>query len=558
MAYTDMHVETLGYVSEGKAYIVPMVREEGGKPAPQQNSSAAHLSDAGYTKVNYLGVKQYLVAHDDDADTTVLITPQMGPNDAPLDIGDRKPLSVTFPKYGDKIDGYLFYNYANKGIEKCSLDMSKCASYNINGVGNRDFEGDIPGTTYSAFVVDGTLYRVDKAGSSVESFSMGSVKVASGHGTTAFQGSSYYFVGEDHNLYQADFIKKKVMKITKESNERLERIRAFTDDWVIYGSDTLLMATKKGDSSDTPIILAETTLTSGYKYVKDYDMADTFLFVRYEVNTTSGDTAFSACTFANDSGEIECKKDAFWAGVAIAKNGKISPEAGFPYSPYAYVRVDETDGFGGGKLKAIDPAHPMADGITMGSVEKYNFQTFLSNSTYAHQMLDDNGGIVLYAKNDTNFHVDAFYMNLLKENSLKQLTDLDPGEDIYSGRRDHCHGRHCMICHSFAGGKIYTDTSGKRSAYGYRIQLKFEDGSTILTNISKGKGENFSIPLQEIKGDFRANVLDENGTIVNNSAGYYHEGKRYGDCNYCHVRAGSYVPEIAKELGVPGTISATK
>ncbi len=113
MAYTDMHVETLSYVSGGKAYVVPMTRVEGKKPAPQQNSSAVHLSDAGYTKVNYLGVKQYLVAHDDDADTIVLITPQMGPNDAPLDIGDRKLLSVTFPKYGDKIDGYLFYNYAN-------------------------------------------------------------------------------------------------------------------------------------------------------------------------------------------------------------------------------------------------------------------------------------------------------------------------------------------------------------------------------------------------------------------------------------------------------------
>ncbi len=145
-------------------------------------------------------------------------------------------------------------------------------------------------------------------------------------------------------------------------------------------------------------------------------------------------------------------------------------------------------------------------------------------------------------------------MNLLKEESLKQLTNVDPGEDIHSGR-DHCHGRHCMICHSFAGGKIYTDTSGKRSAYGYKMQLKFEDGSTVMARIAKGKGENFSLPVQKIKGSFRAKVLDENGTVVN--SGMHAKGKEYGNCNYCHARAGSYVPPIAKNLEIPGTISIT-
>jgi len=43
----------------------------------------------------------------------------------------------------------------------------------------------------------------------------------------------------------------------------LERIRSYTDNWVIFGSDTILMASKKDGSSGEPIIVAETTQTKG-------------------------------------------------------------------------------------------------------------------------------------------------------------------------------------------------------------------------------------------------------------------------------------------------------
>ncbi len=62
----------------------------------------------------------------------------------------------------------------------------------------------------------------------------------------------------------------------------------------------------------------------------------------------------------------------------------------------------------------------------MGTVPNYNFQTFLTNSSYLEETIDSEGGVVFYAKNDTNYHVDSFYINLLKENSLKQLTNTDP------------------------------------------------------------------------------------------------------------------------------------
>jgi len=68
-----------------------------------------------------------------------------------------------------------------------------------------------------------------------------------------------------------------VTQITKSSDDRLERIRSYTDNWVIFGSDTILMASKKDGSSGEPIIVAETTQTKGYKYVTKYGLSDNFI-----------------------------------------------------------------------------------------------------------------------------------------------------------------------------------------------------------------------------------------------------------------------------------------
>jgi hypothetical protein len=543
-SYSNLHVKTLSYISDGVAYTVPM-EKDGSTPSAQRNSSATHLSDTDYTKVDYLGSTQYLVAHDDDMNTTVLITPDMGPSNAPVNFGDRKLLSVTYPSYGEAVNGYLVYDNGAREVQRCTLDMTQCAKVNIDA-GSRDFEEDILGTTYSAFLIDDELYRVNKADGSVLKIDLGGKAIATGHGTTSFNGSSFYFIAEDQNLYRADMLAQTLTKITAAADERLERIRGFTTDYVIYGSDTILKAGKKDGTTTSPVVLAETTFTGGYKYVTNYGIGDDYLFVTYSINPDTKDTRYSACIF--NEGTPQCKENSFWAGATLKKEGKRRFESNFTYTPYAYIRVDDTDDFGGGTLKAIDPAHPFDDGITMGSIAKYNFQTFLSNSRYLDEMIDGDGGIVFFAKNDTTFHVDAFYFNLLKKNSLVQLTNTDPFPDVTHGR-DHCHGRHCMICHNFAGGKIYTDLDGSKSAYGYRIRLDFEDGTQTLADVAKGAGENFSLPLKNMVGNFKANVLDENGTVVNSSAGYHHEGIKSADCNFCHARGGNPLYDA------PGTIS---
>ncbi len=165
----------------------------------------------------------------------------------------------------------------------------------------------------------------------------------------------------------------------------------------------------------------------------------------------------------------------------------------------------------------------------MGTVPNYNFQTFLTNSSYFEETIDSEGGVVFYAKNDTNYHVDSFYMNLLKENSLKQLTNTDP-VGISEGR-EHCHGRHCMICHNLAGGKIYQDKNGTKSALGYRVKLEFEDGSTLLADVAKGAGENFSVPLKSVTKNFKPMVVDpRHGTYINGTDDYNHYGVEYSNC----------------------------
>ena len=526
--YSGLQSDKLFYVANGKAYKVSM-QKSGDQPRAVQNSSAENLSSISYVKVDYLGTRYYLSAKA--GNTSVLITPNMNATDAPIALGNKKLLTVTYPSYGAAIDGYLVYDNDAKTVQKCDLTLTSCSD--LLSAGSRGFEGDVPGTTYSAVLTGGKLYKIDKSDGNAEEIALGQT-IKSGHGTSSFKGGALYFIATDGNLYKTDLLEGKTVKLTKEQDDRLERIRAVTDNWVIVGSDTLLTALKKDGSSDKPMVLVENTKTKGYKYVT-LGVGDSFLYELYSLDPKSGDTAYRACIFKN--GQTECKANSFWAGITAKAAGKLDTAASYPYEPYAYVRVDNTDSFGGGTLKAIDPAHPMDDGITLGKAPNYNFQTFISNYRYLTETVDSDGGIVLYAKNDTNYHVDAFYMNLLKENSLVQLTNTDP-TGFNKAPRDHCHGRHCMICHNLAGGKIYKDINGTKSAYDYRVRLAFEDGTTLMAAVSKGKGENFSLPIKKITGNFKAQVLDANGTVVNQSTKFYHEGRAYADCNYCHGRRG--------------------
>ncbi len=541
-SYSKLALDKLHYVgTDGKAYTVTMTQQGDAAPAAVQNSNASDLTKPSYKKVRYLGSRQYLLATS--GGEKVLITPDMGARTAPILLGKKTLLSVTFPQYGKPVNGYLMYDSAAKQVQKCSTDLTTCTDI-VAARSSRDFQGDVAGTAYSAVLSNGKLYRIDKSnGSSVE-IALGKT-IKKGHGTTSFKGGAFYFIATDGNLYKTDLSTKNVVKLTPKPDERLERIRAVTTDWIIAGSDTLLMALKKDGTSTDPIELVKNTQTNGYKYVT-LGIGDNFLYVPYTLDATTGIVSYQACIFEKD-GKKECKDNSFWAAVAAKRSGKLSLTSSYPYAPYAYIRVDDTDMFGGGTLKAIDPDYPMDEGTSLGKIANYNFQTFISGYRYTEELIDSEGGIVLYAKNDTNFHVDAFYMNLLQADSLKQLTNTDP-KGFNAGPRDHCHGRHCMICHSFAGGKIYTDTDGKKSAYGYRIQLEFKDGTKQLADISKGKGENFSMPIEKIKGNFKAIVLNKNGEAVNHSAGYYHGGKGFADCNYCHARS--------KPLNdAPGTIS---
>ena len=537
--YTNLAPRKLLFVSNGIAYSVDMSSKN---PSLQQQTNETNLTKPSYTKVEYLGERYYLSAQD--ANGTILITPEMTQKDTPLPLGKKSFVTVTYQTYGDEIDGYLLRNTNTSKLQKCSLDLTQCKEINIT-VGSRDFKGDIPGTTKALFFSNNTLSIVDKSDGSVAKQPL-EPSVARGHGTTALQGKSFYYIGDDHNLYRVDLDTLQTYKITPNPDETLERIRGFTDSWVIYGSDTILKAAKKDGSTSHPILLIETTKTAGYKYVTGYGLGEKYLFVKYALNPSTAHTTYEACIFEN--GSVQCIPNSFWAAVVLKKDGKRDFEASFTYTPYAIVRVDETDDYAGGTLKAIDPAHPLEDGITLGSIQNYNFQTFLSNYRYKNSLIDSNGSIVLYAKNDVNFHVDAFSMNLLQENSLKQLTNTDP-INITKGR-DHCHGRVCMICHNLAGGKIYTDKKGTASAYGYRIKLQFENGKELLTDVAKGHGENFSTLIKNLlPGKFNALVLDGNGTVVNRSYGYTHNGVEAANCNYCHARGGK------TRFDAPGTIS---
>ena len=545
-SYSDLHTQSISYVSESKPYTVSMTKGSGTETA---NSSVATLDDFDYQKISHLGTKQYLTATNGAGDQ-LLVTPEMGATDAPLAFDHKTLEAVTYQSFAGAADGYIVIYDAddNKSttneLQKCNLDMTSCTKIvDINdktkyshgrpyAAYDMTLLGDILGTANSIYLSENKIYELNKANGTVTE--MGTISADSG--SHALSGDEIFYL-ENDNAYKSTL----TGTVTQLSTDgKATGIKAFTDDMVMYGDDDYMYAVAKdGSLKDAAIELSVTTKTRGQKYPFDLGIGKQYLYTTYSVDTTTGKTTYSACKL--EDGKTECKTDSYWSAVTAAKNGTLNSSSTYAYTPYAYIRVDTTDNYGGGKVKAIDPEHPLEDGITMGSIDTYNFQTFV-NSGYDNDMIDSEGNIVLYAKNDLIFKGDAFLMNLLKENTLVNLTNEASPEvnGAINAGRDHCHGRKCTVCHSFAGGKIYEDKAGTSSAKNHTIRFEFEDGSeSILAKVRKGSGENFNTPLENLVGkNFKAVVVDENETAVVSSVGYYHKGVEYFNCNYCHGRHG--------------------
>jgi len=257
---------------------------------------------------------------------------------------------------------------------------------------------------------------------------------------------------------------------------------------------------------------------------------------------------FRACVL--EGTKVECKDNSFWANVMIAEpNGTMDFDASYIYTPYKFVRVDNTDNYGGGTLKAVSAENPLEEGITLGTAPVYNFQTFV-NSGYKNEYVDEGGYVMLNAKHDLQYKGETFLANLDKAGSLLNIThEPVPSDEEINGGRSHCHGRYCATCHSFAGGKLYASWDPNTKKYKdlskdqlgkYTVRFRFADNTTLRAVIKKGQGENFNTPLENLVGkDFTAEVIKiDTGEVTNHSDELSHKGAEYFNCNYCHYRYG--------------------
>ena len=177
-SYTDLHADTLHYVSENNPYKIAMKK---GDTAPAQlaQSSGTNLAGTGrggsfsYTKIDYLGAKQYIMVENANGDQQ-LITPEMGATDAPLAFDNKTLLTLSYSSFGDAVNGYIVHdsNASGTGVEQiqnCTLNMTTCAK--IEDVNDSyKFIGDIGGTRFSAIEIDSKFYKLDKENNSITEF----------------------------------------------------------------------------------------------------------------------------------------------------------------------------------------------------------------------------------------------------------------------------------------------------------------------------------------------------------------------------------------------------
>ncbi|MRI58136.1 MAG: hypothetical protein C6H99_01370 [Epsilonproteobacteria bacterium] len=540
--YSGLKMKYVHFVSQGVPYKVDLTSSP--NPIRTSNATLNTSRQLRYTDIEYLGTKQYLTAKTKDG-KEVLITPEMGPGDTPLPFTGKSLVDVTYPSYGAAIDGYLVEDEENKKLQKCSLDMQRCTDILTYDKSLRTV-GNVQGSTKLILLVDGDTYAYDRATNQATKLAV-VLPPRVGHTTPyALNKDTLYYV-KDGNLYKYNLNEKQEVQIS--SGLKAARIRLFTDDMVIIADDDYIYAAKKDGSTPKAMLLSQMTETRGHKY--DYRLAGTskyYIYNTFALNPDTGKMLLRACLL--EGTKVECKDDSFWANVMIAQpEGTMDFDASYYYTPYKFVRVDNTDNYGGGTLKAVSADNPLEDGITLGTAPIYNFQTFV-NSGYKNEFVNEGGYVMLNAKHDLKYKGETFLANLDQANSLINITNEPiPSDDEINGGRSHCHGRYCATCHSFAGGKLYASWDSNRSKYKdlskdqlgkYTVQFRFADNTTLRAVIKKGQGENFNTPLENLVGkDFTAEVVNiETGEVTNHSDELSHKGAEYFDCNYCHYRYG--------------------
>lgn len=587
-SYTDLYADTLYYVKGGAPKRVSlkvehdMTTHTDSTPTELPHSNETGLTSPAYSEVNYMGMQRILIAKN-AAGKPVIICPWSDGTETSIPFDNKTFLTVHYAKYGEMTYGAIVYDTATFKFQRLQPPKSACAACGIDAVDAQytdfagltltaaskyAFLGDIPGTATSALIADGKLYIMDKAALTITekavtptgtTTTLANLLGTSGKGTSKFVGDSafYLYKGGDNitNIYRLNVTTGALTQLTKDhgtSGTAPTKFMSATDGWVLYGTDGLILAVKKDADKASPTLLAENTKTSGIRYPFHFGIGAHYLYVTYSVNATTGKTTYQACVF-DAGGSTSCRENSFWSNVTAARKGKLNFTSDYPYTPYAYVRVDDTDDFGGGTLKAVDPAKPLEDGFAMGSVPTYNFNTFLHSYYFHKTNIDTDGYLVIYGKRDDNFVGDAFLVNLLKADSVKNLTgEAAPATADINGGDLHCHGRYCSVCHNFAGGKIYGDAAGSVEAVGYNMKLEFADGSSKMCRLGKGKGENFSILHSDIKGEFTPVITTTTGTEIKRAGKLGHAGLSFGNCDWCHARTGDTL-----RYGAPAVINIT-
>lgn len=587
--YSGLYVNSLYYMESGSPKRTPMVIEHNHDADPMYDyvnelahSNATGLTSPAYTEINYLGTQRFLIAKNSLGDR-VLVCPTAGADEVPIPFPANKTLwTVTFPAYGQAYDGAVVFDSTTDTFQKLTPPIAGCATCGVDPVQETytDFtksDGsaltlpaaanpiyfkvfDRGGTVNTVVVAEGKLYILDKSKLTIEEPSFASSGTAitladlltsTNKGAFKLSGDSLYFMYSDGNIYRVNLDTKVVTQLTDGmgSAETLPlRIHTFTDAQVIYGHDGLMLAVSKSASKASPLLLAENTETSGLRSPFTFGFGGHFLYVTYKLDTTTGNTTYNACVLDDSADVPSCKENSFWAGVSAAHSGKLNFNTEYPYTPYAYVRIDNTDNYGGGTIKAVVPTAPLDSGVALGSVPTYNFNTFLHASGYTTSTIDVDGYIVFYGKRDDNFVGDAFLLNLNKANSVVNLTkEAAPSADVISNSAAaaHCHGRYCAACHNFGGGKIYTDATGLTAAKGYNIKFKFKSGGEALARLGKGQGENFNILYSEINRTFTPVIVNATTGAEVKTTAPEHSGLAYSNCDYCHARPGTELQGMA-------------
>jgi hypothetical protein len=340
-------------------------------------------------------------------DKSFLINSGMSSTDNALPLNGWKILTHITGGINDPyISGFLMYNGNNGSVQSCSTDLTACSQL-ITGaisveriaVNNRNGH---------------SFYCIENSSGSIifefDGVSLINRNISCDNSWDYnYDGTAIYSVHNDKNLYKLSFNDSNWVQIYDGGD--MDHIFNIADNYLLLSSFTKIIGVYKDGSSSWDLNIP--TINGTNKSISVFSIENT-VYLTFTGRDINGNIVDIKACKAAESQTLNCENNSYWLGYTAGVNGRINLDNKAP-TIHRLLKVENVDIQGerlGGILYSLNP-DDVSSKLQVGTIPE-NFKLSFWGGIGRYTLLS--------GYDSQNRQYDVFFLDLDKDNSLKQIT----------------------------------------------------------------------------------------------------------------------------------------